>query len=258
MDCQHLSFSPTVGATRREKAEAVLGHGIVSKIVGLALYWLGAKRPAIAAELGIPENSLRTTVRVFMRDGAAALEDRRRRHRPAGFLPPPPEAPRPSEVTLTVADDMVSVFVGGVASPVTIPSANRLQSRVMLLSFVNSGLLSPRAAGEALGLSAVHVRNLAARLASDDVEALLDRRRGRQDEPVLTPEVKAEIVLQCSANAVTGRSTASKAVAADIEERTELVVPDRTLRHCLAKLGLRKLAHELPKLIGTIKKGSGA
>lgn len=258
MDCQHLNFSPGLGAKRREKAAGAFGQGVVTKIIGLALYWLGAKRPEIAAGLGIPENSLRTTVRVFMQDGLAALEDRRRSHRPTSFLPAPPEERSSRQVELRVEDDVILIAAGGIGSPVTVPAGNRVQSRVVLLSFVNSGLLSARAAGEALGLSDVHVRSLAKRLLDDDVEALLDRRRGRQGESVLIPEVKAEIVLQCSANAVTGRSTASKAIAADIGERTGTVLSDRTLRHCIAKVGLRKLMRELPSLITDIKGGSRA
>jgi len=255
IDCQQINFSQIVGGERRKKAEMFLGKNAVTKILGIALYWLGARRPEISEELGIPENSLRTTVRVVLRDGPAAFEDRRHSHRQCTFLPPP--RPAAEALTLVREGNMIVVRFGVMNSPLTIPATNRVQSRVVLLSLVNSGLISPGDAAEMLGFSSAHVRNLAARLAGGDVEALRDKRRGQQKQHVLTPEVKSEIVLQYSANAVTGRSTSSRAVVADIEERCELALSDRTLRYCIAKLGLGKLTKDLPKLVDSIKRGSG-
>lgn len=255
MDCQQLSFSPVVGAERRKKAEMFLGQGVVTKILSVALYWLGARRPAIAAGLGICENSLRTTVRVVLRDGPGAFEDRRHRHRQCPSL----AAPRPvaEAVTLAREGNVIAVRFGAMEGSLTMPATNRDQSRVVLLSLVDSGLISAQDAAEVLELSSVHVRHLAGRLAGGDVEALRDQRRGQQQQHVLTAEVKSEIVLQYAANAVTGRCTSSRAVVADIDERCDLGLSDRTLRHCIAKLGLGKLTTDLPELVGRIKKGSG-
>ena len=255
MDCQQLSFSPIAGGERRRKAETALGKNVVTKILGLALYWMGGRRPEIAAELEIPENSLRTTVRVVLRDGPAALEDRRHSQRQNTFPLPPHSASEGPSVARE--GDKIVVRFGAMYSSLTIPVKNRVQSRVVLLSLVDSDLISPRDAAEVLGLSSVHVRNLAARLTGGDVEVLCDKRRGQQKQHVLTPEVKSEIVLQYSANAVTGRSTSSRAVVADIGERCNLALSDRTLRYCIAKLGLGKLTTDLPQLVDRIKKGSG-
>ncbi len=256
IDCQQLRFSLAVGGERQEKAEAALGMNVVTKILGLALYWLGGKRPQIAEGLGVPENSLRTTVRVVLQDGLAGLEDRRRSHSQGILLPSP--QPATEAVTVVREDDLITIRFGSIGVPLTISAPNRVQSRVVLLSLVNSGLISAEDAAEILGLSSVHVRNLAARLAVGDVEALLDKRRGQQKEYVLTPNVKSQIVLQYTANAVLGRATGSKAVVADIGERCGLAVSDRTCRHCIAKLGLGKIATKLPELVDSVKKGSGA
>ncbi len=257
MDCQNLDFSPAVGAGRREKAEIALGRGVVTKILTLALYWLGARRPQIAAVLGIAENSLRTTVRVVVKDGVAGLEDRRCSHSQRTFLPPPPR-PAVEAVAVVCEDGLTTIRFGAVETPLSIPAPNWLQLRVVFLSLVHSGLMSAGDAADVLGLTPVHVRNLSARLAAGDVEALLDKRRGQQQEYVLTPDVKSEIVLQYSANAVTGRSTSSRAIVADIGERCGLAVSARTLRHCISKLGLAKLATSLPELVERVKKGSRA
>ncbi len=256
IDCQQLRFSPMPGGERQEKAEAALGKNVVTKILSLALYWLGGSRPQIAAGLGIPENSLRTTVRVVLQDGLAGLEDRRCSHSQGILL----RSPKSAIATVTVAreDDLITIRFGTIDAPLTISVPNRVQSRVVLLSLVNSGLISVGNTAEILGLSSVHVRNLAARLAGGDVEALLDKRHGQQKEYVLTPDVKSQIVLQYTANAVLGRATGSKAVVADISTRCGLAVSDRTFRHCIAKLGLGKIATKLPELLDRVKKGSGA
>ncbi len=255
MDCQQLDFSPLVGAERRKKAEVFLGRSVVAKILSVALYWLGARRPAIAAELGICENSLRTTVRVVLRDGPGAFEDRRQRHRQCP-LPAPPH-PASETVTLAREGDVIAVRFGAMEGSLSLPATNRVQSRVVLLSLVDSGLVSAKDAAAVLELSTVHVRHLSARLAGGDVEALRDKRRGQQQQHVLTAAVKSEIVLQYAANAVTGRCNSSQAVVADIGERCDLALSARTLRHCIAKLGLGKLTTDLPELVERIKRGSG-
>jgi len=255
MDCQQLSFSATVGSERRKKAEMLLGQSVVTKILAVALYWLGARRPAIAAGLEMPENSLRTTVRVVLQDGPGAFEDRRHRHRPC-----PSPAPRPAAaeaVTLAREGDVIAVRFGTMEGMLSLPATNRVQSRVVLLSLVDSGLISAQDAAAVLELSSVHVRHLSARLAGGDVEALRDQRRGQPQQHVLTPDVKSEIVLQYAANAVTGRSTSSRAVVADIGERCDLALSARTVRHGMAGLGLGRLTTELPELVDRIKKGSG-
>lgn len=254
IDCRTASFSPVVGADRLAKAEDALGKRVVAKILGLALYWLGGKRPEIAVTLGIAENSLRTTARVVLRDGIDALEDRRHRRAAEATSPPP----RSTKVVLNRCEDTVTARFGEEGPELILPGAESLQSRVVVLSMLQSGLISTKEAAEALGLSSVHARNLSTRLAEEGVEALLDKRRGPRREYVLTPEVKSEIVLQYSANAVTGCSTLSGDVAADLGRRRGIALSDRTLRHCVVKLGLKKLSTALPELVDRIKKGSGA
>lgn len=258
IDCRDLELSQAAGTERLEKAEEALGKSVVTKMLALALYWLGGRRPRIASELGIPENSLRTTVRAVLSGGLAALEDRRRRCSSA-FLPPPAPAPTPPAPVFTAVREHggVRICLGRPDVVLNVPAANRLQARVVVLSLVDSGLIRTAQAADVLELSAVHVRNLAAALAAGDVEALLDRRRGRREAHVLTSDVKSEIVLQYAANAVTGRSTSSAEVAADLADRSGLQVSDRTLRHCIEGLGLGRIATELPRLVERLKRGSG-
>jgi hypothetical protein len=63
---------------------------------------------------------------------------------------------------------------------VRIPRDNTVQIKTFMLSLVNAGLISEKAAGDVLQLSGAYVRDLAKQLAQKDVGgALLDKRRGQ-------------------------------------------------------------------------------
>lgn len=78
MNCQNLKFSPAFAKQRLEQAERIFGMSVLKRILCFTLYLLGAKRSAIASTLGIPFESLKTTLRVLQKDELRALEDRRR------------------------------------------------------------------------------------------------------------------------------------------------------------------------------------
>lgn len=256
MDYRDRDFSPAVGIRRRSKAEAVMGKVVVAKIIALALYWLGAKRPSIAAELKMPVNSLRTMLRTVLTDGLAALQDRRRKY--AGqILPPAPSSPAIMRVAVTAGDEGYQLCFGEADCPqLVVPNSNKIQARVLLLSLLQGGLINASQVANVLDLSVAHVQVLAKRLFDEDVHALIDKRTGQQKETVLTDEVKSEMILQWAANAVSGRSVSGKALAADLAQRCEIVVPERTLRYGLAGLKLQGLATRLRDVVSAAKKNS--
>ncbi len=249
-DYRNLSFSPNLAAERMRRAFNIFGEGVVTKMLALALYLMGAKRTHIAEELQISENSIRNSLRKLFRDGLPALEDRRRTR--SGFLPEPESTA--VQVSAVHAGDELVLRLGNVCMP--LPLHNRIQCRTVLLSLVNAKLIRAKEAAGLLGLSDSHTRNLAASLRDNDVEALLDKRQGQLHSFVLTPEVKAEIVAQSAANAMTGHPTSGKAIASALRRRCGLELSDRTVRDGMMKLGLSQLAKKLPELVGSIKKGS--
>jgi len=78
MDCHELEFSPQKSEARIQRALRVFPSAILYRILALALYLLGAKRKAVATLVGVPEESLKTALRVVLQDGFQALQDRRR------------------------------------------------------------------------------------------------------------------------------------------------------------------------------------
>lgn len=139
---------------------------------------------------------------------------------------------------------------------ISIPRQNRLQCKTILLTFVNNGLLTAEEVADILKLSERHTRDLETKLNEGDVYALIDKRQGQLQDYRFTPEIKAELIQQVAANAITGTSTSSRAISQQIKERCNLVLPDRSVRLHMNKLGLPKLSHSLPALVEAFKKNS--
>lgn len=253
-NCQQTEFSNQFASQRIEKARKILGNKVVTKILSFALYLMGAKRSEIASQLGLSENSLRTTLRSLFNDGLPALEDRRSSF--SAFLPKPTPNTKPTKVILKEDKSHIVINFAQDASPITIPLHNQIQSRTFLLSLVNAGVVETKVAADILKLSVNHTRNLAANLHDGDVAAILDKRQGQQHSFVLTTEVKSQIILQSAANALSCKSTSSQSIVRALSERCKLNLSDRTVRDCLSKLGLNTIARSLPKLVDSIKKGS--
>ena len=87
-----------------------------------------------------------------------------------------------------------------------------------------------------------------------DVYSLIDKRKGQIQDYRFTSEIKAELIQQVAANAITGKPTSSRAVSEQINQRCNLVLPDRSVRLHMKKLGLPKISKSLPTLVEDLKK----
>jgi hypothetical protein len=253
MDCRNIEFSPETSAERMERAARVFPPGLLKRIIALVLYLLGAKRGSIAAAVGMPQESVKTALRVILQDGFAALRDRRCS-----------DAPRvaktvgvPLRISARQEGEWCVVAFGDNANEVRVPATHKIQVRTILLSFFNSGLLSMQETVSVLGVCPAHCRELAANLMLGDVpETLIDKRRGQAHDYRVGPEEKAEIIQQFVARAVTGHSTSSEVLAKFVNERIDVLVSPRTIRWHLNKLGLTSIKKSLPELVATLKKTS--
>ena len=85
MDYREIDFLPQKSNERINKAMLVFDPKVLFRILAFALHMIGAKRKSIAELINMPEESVKTTVRVVLRDGFPAFLDRRKSESP--FIP---------------------------------------------------------------------------------------------------------------------------------------------------------------------------
>jgi len=235
-----------------QRAQQLLGANVVQRFLCFALYLMGVNRSAIGQALDIPAETAKSIVKAMTNDGLSALEDRRRSV--STFLPQ--SLPQPTPITLREADERIIVDFGVEGRQMVIPRQNVLQIRAVLLSMLNSGLLSNHQVAEGIGLTPTYTATLAHRLEHEDISALIDKRQGQKSDYRVTPEVKAELVQQFVMDAVAHRKVSSEGISAALNDRCQMTVPARTVRHHLARIGLLTIKHTLPKLLAAAKKNS--
>ncbi len=253
MDCRHVEFSPTKSEERINRSLHLFPKGLLMRLLAFTLHLLGARRQVVAALVGMPEESVKTVVRLAMRDGFSALRDRRRSEGP----PVARASPSPPRITARREGECFVVEFGPSGKSLRIPVTFQVQARTVLLSLVNAGLLSVKETATALGIHAAHCRELARKLANHDVvESLIDKRQGQKQDYRVGPEQKAEIIQELAARVITGHSTSSDVLAEKVNERTQAGVSARTVRWHIQKLGLTHIKETLPQLVETLKKNS--
>ena len=250
IDCRNLTFSPSLSQDRMQRARQSLGETVIQRILSFSLYLLGVNRQAIGRALGIPAETAKSIIKAVGKDGLPALEDRR--HRISAFLPQGPS--RSAPVTLHPTEEHLVVDFG--ERQLEIPRQNVLQLRTILLSMLNSGLLAQRQVAKAIGLTPAHTASLARRLDREGMAALIDKRQGQQTDYRITPEVKAELVQQFAVDVIARGKTSGNAISAELQDRCQITIPARTVRHHLARMGLEQIKQSLPQLVAAVKKTS--
>lgn len=244
-----LHFSKTHSNKRIEKAYEGLGVKIVTRIIGFTLFLLGAKREDIAQFLQISMGTFLSFLTRADQYGLLAFEDRRK-----SAYKKVVTTEAPVKVSLAVTEQNVIIQLGSNNQEIIIPRKNLLQCKVILLTFVNNGLLTAKEVSDVLGFSVRHTRDLNGKMHEEDVYCLIDKRKGQIQDYRFTPEIKAELIQQVAANAITGKPTSSRAVSQQIKERCNLVLPDRSVRLHMNKLALPKISKSLPALVNDLKK----
>ena len=252
IDCRELTFSSHLSENRLDQALEAFGLRVVQRILCFALYLFGLDRSAIGRVLGIPSDTAKSIIKAVNRDGLVALEDRRRRS--STFLPEAvPEVP-----PVTVREDAHEIVVDlGIKDRyVSLSREDPLQLKVVLLSMLNSGLLSDNQAADTLKLTRSHTASLARRLCQKGALSLLDQRQGQKQDYRVSTTVKAELIQQFAADVITHGRTSSRIISEELRQRCSVAVPERTVRHHLSRLGLREIIRSLPQLVAAGKKTS--
>lgn len=252
-NCQDLPpLSDRASAQRMERAQRILGTQVVARILALALYLLGDNRKTLAERLEMPLDTLKSLIQRTFQNGLPALEDRRRAR--STFRPHDEERKEPPARVQIRLDDRYVTVEFGEARRLRIRRDHVGQCRAVLLTLLDAELADLGEVARALGLSAERTRKLRAKLADEDVHAVLDQRRGQQREYRMTPHVKAELIQQFVLNVQTHAGTSSRKLSEDLENRCEIRVAERTIRQHMATLGLTKLRKSLPELLKAGKK----
>lgn len=244
-----LNFSKTHSNKRIEKANQRFGDKIVTRIIGFTLFLLGAKRGDIAQYLRMPLGTFLSFLTRADQWGLLAFQDRR-----SSVFEHVERAEVPVRPSLAVTDKNIIIKLGCDNQTIMIPRENQLQCKVILLTFVNNGLLTTKAVADVLGLSERRIRDLNIKMHGGDIYELIDKRKGQSQDYRFTPEIKAELIQQVAANAITGKPTSSRALSQQLKERCDLVLPDRSVRLHMNKLGLPKISFSLPALVEDLKK----
>jgi hypothetical protein len=251
MDCRSVEFSPEKSEERIHRALQVFPRRVLMRVLAFALHVLGARRKVVAALVEMPEESVKTAVGLALRGGFPALRDRRLSVASAVAR----DSPTLPKVSVRREKACCVVDFGAQAKTLSMPIRHRVQVRAVLLSLLSAELLSVPETASGLGISTAHCRELARKLASQDVaEALVDKRQGQQHDYRVGPEQKAEIIQQIAARAVTGHSTSSAVLAAQVNERTQAALSARTIRWHIHNLGLANIKQTLPPLVAALKK----
>jgi hypothetical protein len=267
-NCANVNFSPAKAEKRIRKANDLLGKNVVRWIIGFALFLLGAKRKDVSNFLGIPYETLNSSIRRIWKDGAKAFEDRRTSSATPQTPPTPPTLPTPPPPTeravcaptptaIIQEDEIVVHFPYESSIHIRIPYTNKGVAKAFLLTLLENQILDSQNVADILGYARNYTLYLKREMIAGSTEVLLDGRQGQKQDYVFKPEIKAELILQWSANAIAGKSTASEVLAIDLMERCGLDLSQRSIRYHIQKLGLKNIDVTLPEIIERLKKNSG-
>lgn len=237
-----LDYSSIHQNNRLSQARDVLGTALVNRIIAFALFLFGANRKEISTYLQVPHDTLLSFYTRVTKLGLSGFEDRR-------VNPMQPPDTNRCDLRCSIKESQIELHWGSKNKIITISKNNSLQSKIVLLTFLDNGLITRKEAAQALGFSCANTDKLLRKIRTEDVFGLIDKRRGQQQDYVFTPEVKSELILQFTSNAVSGKSTSGSALANDLKERTQLDLSERSIRMYISKLGLKNMDKKLMAMI---------
>lgn len=251
MDCHHVGFSAEKSQERIDNILQIFPRKLLMRILAFALHLMGAKRKQVAALVGMPEESVKTMLRLVSQDGFSALRDRRL----SAISPAATVQSSSSQISVCRKNAGWSVELGGEERTLNIPATHTIQARTIMLSMLNIDVLSAEQCASLLGMSAAHCRELGRKLMVCDVpDALIDKRVGQQRDYRVGAEQKAEIIQQLVARTITGHGTSSEVLAEHVNEQTGSHLSARTIRWHIHNLGLAGIKKTLPQRIADLKK----
>ena len=205
----------------------------------------------------MPEETVKTGISKVMKEGFSAFRDRRQTENKCDLQASNPR--EESKITVLVEGKFCTIVFGGMGQILKILRNHKVHLRTVLLSLLNSGLLSIQSVAFALGLTQAHCRELSESLIADGVKnVLIDKRKGQMRDFRFGPSAKAELIQNFAARTVTGHRVSSQTLAEIINESLQATytISPRTVRWHINKLGLMGIKKTLPELVNSLKKKS--
>lgn len=256
MNCQDITFSPQQSQKRIKKALQIIPSKVLNRILSFALYILGARLNTIGCLMEISEESVKTMISRVMKDGLPAFCDRRQSDK-TFQSEISPTAPRTHQGSVTTNTEYYEIHFENSKHRLKILQSNPVQLKTVLLSLLQSKLLTAEIVSSVLGITPAHCRELSNQLKDHDVsEVLIDKRKGQRQDFRVNFEVKAELIQNFAARAISGYSVSSQALTEVINEHQQISISSRTIRWHMNKLGLMKIKKTLPDLVKSLKKKS--
>jgi hypothetical protein len=250
MNYRNIKFSDFYSEQRIMSANKILGSKIVKWILAFALYLFGATRKIAAESQGLSYDTFKSFTQRIEKEGFTAFLDKR--YKKLNIQKPQ----LTNNIQAYYQDNFLIIHLGSENKYLEIPKNNMIQIKTILLSLYKSKLLNKQTVSKLLGYKPSYVQRVVNKLYEDDVMVLHDHRQGQKKDYVVTPETKAEIIQQFSANLVAGKKTSSSTLSQNLKDRCNIILPERTIRFHINKLGLAKIKHTLVEVIETIKKNS--
>ncbi len=251
LSCQNIKFDPTKSQKRIEKVTNIFGEAVIKRIICFSLFLLGATRASIASLIETPSESVKTTIRNLHIKGIPAFEDRRRKK--STFLQQK-IVETSVENKIYYEKEFLFIEIGSEQNKIKIHCDNKMQIRVLLLTMLNSGMISNKQASEIIKLSKTQTSILSKKIKTNDINILLDNRHGQAKDYKVTSEIKGELIQQFTINAAAGKKNSSDKLSDDLNKRCNINLPARTIRYHIKKLGLSKIRKTLPNFITALKK----
>ena len=246
-----ITFSEVNKNKRMNVAQAVLGKGLVLKIITFVLYLLGGKREEIAKFIGMSPNTLLSLYIRVNRYGLLGFVDRRKN---SISIQPDVQEENIDIACKISKNNNIILQCGNNTKAIEISKKNPMRLKILLLTLFENKMISRKDVANELQISCSSVEKQLKKIKDADIISLFDKRHGQLKDYKFTPEIKGELVQQFAANAAAGKKNSSKALAADLKKRCNLDLSSRAIRHHVKKLGLAKIRKTLPELIEALKK----
>jgi len=246
-DPSEIEYSTKSSNKRLEKASALIGEKMVKRIIGLALFLLGANRKKISEMLNLPLGTFFTFLTRFHKDGTDAFVEKKTGPKPKSTKPQAALNPEKAQIKACLDLAEKGHFL---------KEDHPLQHKVLMLTFLNWEMISCKDAAAYLGFSEQHTRSLANKITTDDIDILVDKRQGQQQDYHFNTKVKAELIQQFSFNVATGKNASSKQLCQQVNEACGTDITDRTIRLYMNKFGLSEIKESLFDMLAEFKKNS--